>query len=167
MSRHVTGQRLILTGVIVIVSLTCRGESNLLELRLVSKIPTETAKAYPLPDRGGHSEQLLVEPEVLLNQSAVQVASPVRESDGSPEIELRLSQEGARRFGEITQRYQKRRLAIFINGRLQSAPVINQPILGGLVRISGNFTEKEADDLADKINQVASSGSLPDELKPV
>jgi preprotein translocase subunit SecD len=54
------------------------------------------------------------------------------------------------------------RIAIEIDGRVESAPTVNSPDLGSRVQITGNFTEGEAKDLA----LVLRFGSLPVELIP-
>jgi SecD/SecF fusion protein len=70
-----------------------------------------------------------------------------------PQISFELNSEGARIFGEITTEYQPKgnkffQLAIVLDGELQSAPQINEPILGGSGVISGSYTLKQAYDLA-------------------
>src|SRR6266446_6388253 len=70
-----------------------------------------------------------------------------------PEIHFELNSEGARIFEEITREYapkgNKRYLmAIVLDGEVASAAYINEPIAGGSVRITGDFTEKEAMDVA-------------------
>ena len=54
------------------------------------------------------------------------------------------------------------RIAIEIDGQIESAPSVDNPDLGRSVRITGSFTEAEAKDLA----LVLRFGSLPVELTP-
>jgi hypothetical protein len=54
----------------------------------------------------------------------------------SPRVELRLSPEGAKRFEDFTAANVKRRLAILVDGRVASAPVIMSRIAGGTVQIT-------------------------------
>lgn len=68
---------------------------------------------------------------------------------GSPKISLRFNSEGAEKFAEITRNNVGRQLAIVLDGELQSAPRINEPILGGNCEISGDFDLREAFDLAN------------------
>ncbi len=67
---------------------------------------------------------------------------------GMPEIDFSLNSEGASTFGEITRNNVGQRLAIVLDGVVISAPNINTPILGGAGQITGQFTEKEAFELA-------------------
>ena len=70
-----------------------------------------------------------------------------------PEVGFELDSEGAKIFGEITTEYQPKgnkqyQLAIVLDGELQSAPVIQSPIIGGNGVITGEYSLKEAYDLA-------------------
>lgn len=68
---------------------------------------------------------------------------------GRPKISLRFNSAGAEKFAEITRANVGRQLAIVLDGELQSAPRINEPILGGNCEISGDFDLREAFDLAN------------------
>lgn len=151
----------------IISTETIAADANLFELHLVATAPNQTAKPYALPHRDGRSETILVEPEVLLDQSAIQFANLSSESDGSPQILLWLSKDGAKRFGEITGQNINKRLAMFLDHQLRLAPVVRARIDGDRLAISGIFTQAEADALIAKLNEVASARPLPDELKPV
>ncbi len=70
------------------------------------------------------------------------------EFTGQPEILFSLDSEGAQLFGQITSENIGRRMAIILDGRLESAPVIQSAILGGSGVIHGNYSDKEAFDLA-------------------
>ncbi len=72
------------------------------------------------------------------------------------EVSLKFHPKGQRQFATLTTQYVKERFAIVLDGRLVSAPVIQEPITGGTARITGNFDEKRAKDLAT----VLKSGSL-------
>lgn len=66
-----------------------------------------------------------------------------------PQIALEFNSEGAQLFGQITADNVGRRLAIILDGKLASAPNINEPIPGGRAQITGSYTEKEAFELAN------------------
>ena len=63
-------------------------------------------------------------------------------------VSLDLTDRGGKVFGQITEKNVNRRLAIILDEVVRSAPVIRERILGGSAQISGNFTQKEAADLA-------------------
>lgn len=76
---------------------------------------------------------------------------------GEPEIILNFNAKGARTFAEVTRAHVNERLAIVLDGEVFSAPNINEPILNGRGRITGNFSFEESSLLALALR----SGSLP------
>jgi preprotein translocase subunit SecD len=80
---------------------------------------------------------------------------------GNPYVLVTFDSRGARQFADLTSRNVKRRLAIVLDGKVQSAPVIQEAITGGEASITGNFTMAEAKDLA----VVLRSGALPAPVK--
>jgi protein-export membrane protein SecD len=68
---------------------------------------------------------------------------------------------GGRQFGTVTQQNVGRYLAIVLDNKVISAPVIREPILGGRGQISGHFTAASANDLAILLR----GGALPAPLK--
>jgi SecD/SecF fusion protein len=81
-------------------------------------------------------------------------------------VHVKFTTRGAGSFGRLTTEMQpvgdKRFcLAIVLDGKVYSAPAINEPITGGNCEISGSFTREEAKMLGDAI----ASGNLPAKLK--
>ena len=75
---------------------------------------------------------------------------------GLPEVSFRMNTEGAKKFGRLTGANINRRLAIVLDGKVQSAPVIQSRITDA-GRITGRFTREQAHDLAI----VLRAGALP------
>ncbi len=76
---------------------------------------------------------------------------------GQPVVSMRFDPTGSRRFGETTSANVGKRFAIVLDGKVISAPVIQEPILGGTGQISGNFTISSANDLSVLLR----AGALP------
>ena len=76
---------------------------------------------------------------------------------GAPGVSFNLTSRGGAQFGDITGANVGRRLAIVLDGRIQSAPNIQEKIPRGQGSITGTFTEEEAQNLAI----VLRSGALP------
>lgn len=74
-----------------------------------------------------------------------------------PIVVLNFNKEGSDRFAEITRNNVGGTLAIFLDGSVISAPVIQEEILGGSATISGSFTPDEARELVRNLN----FGALP------
>lgn len=75
----------------------------------------------------------------------------------SPQVLLQFNAEGADLFASLTEANIGKEMAIFLDGTLLSAPVIQTAIYGGEANITGNFTAEEARDLAQNLN----FGALP------
>jgi len=70
------------------------------------------------------------------------------DQNNNPTINFTLNSEGAQIFGDFTAKSVGKRLAIVLDGKVYSSPVINERIGGGSGQISGNYTTAEANDLA-------------------
>jgi SecD/SecF fusion protein len=82
---------------------------------------------------------------------------------GEPVVNFKLDNEGARRFGDMTKHNIGRVLAIVLDDRVVTAPVIRSAIQGGSGEISGSFTSASANDLALLLR----AGALPAPLKVI
>jgi len=74
-----------------------------------------------------------------------------------PVVRVDFNSEGAELFGTITSANVGRLLAIFLDGKLISAPVIQDRITDGTAIISGNFTAEQARETVRNLNL----GALP------
>jgi|TARA_B110000037_G_scaffold203360_1_gene246356 SecD/SecF fusion protein len=98
-------------------------------------------------------ETLYVSKYPALTGKYVEKANPIQNAVGSYEISLNFDSEGAKRFADITTKLAGQgRLAIVLDGKLYSAPNVNEPITGGRASISGSFTQREAIELANVLN---------------
>ncbi len=86
--------------------------------------------------------------EVLLDGSYLKKAEVSTDQFGKPEVLFSLSTEGAKKFARITEANVGKRLSIILDGKVLEIAVIRERIPGGNVRISGDFTMKDAQDLA-------------------
>ncbi len=83
--------------------------------------------------------------------------------DATPVVHFSFNSIGAKKFAEATTKNRGHRLAIVLDGKILSAPSINDPIKGGEGLISGNFTVESANELALLLR----AGALPAPLKIV
>lgn len=100
--------------------------------------------------QGERLEQVVVKRkgEPGLTGNIIKKAVAMRGNLGELEIDFELTPTGAERFAEVTKENKGRRLAIVLDGQLYSAPNINEPILTGSGRITGNFDIASARELA-------------------
>ncbi|MDE2436276.1 MAG: protein translocase subunit SecD, partial [Sphingomonadales bacterium] len=78
-------------------------------------------------------------------------------------VTITFDQQGGAKFAKLTTENVKKPFAIILDGKVLSAPVIEEPIIGGTARISGSFTSDSANQLAIALR----SGALPVDLKVV
>lgn len=90
----------------------------------------------------------LLEKRVLLTGTYLADARVDFDKYNIPFLVISFDKEGARIFERITADNVNKRLAIVLNDRVYTAPVIQEKISGGRARITGNFTVEEAGDLA-------------------
>ncbi|MDR3143556.1 MAG: protein translocase subunit SecD [Puniceicoccales bacterium] len=83
---------------------------------------------------------------------SVQSAQVMTNAYGGYEISLSMTAEGRERFAEVTRRHVGHQLAIVLDGKPYSAPVIRQEIEGGQASISGDFSQREAFELSNVLN---------------
>jgi preprotein translocase subunit SecD len=86
-------------------------------------------------------------------------ARPSLDENNQPAVSFTLSNEGGRKFGNVTGENIGRQLAIILDGRVQSAPTINGRITTD-GRITGSFTNEEVSNLS----LILRSGALPAKL---
>lgn len=90
--------------------------------------------------------QLLVKRKADLTGESVTSARTFYDQRGYG-VMLNFDSEGAKKFGDLTAAHVNERFASVLDGVVQSAPVINEPIYGGSAMITGRFTETEARNL--------------------
>lgn len=84
-------------------------------------------------------------------------ADPSHDESGRPDVNFTLNRDGAERFGRVTGANVGKLLAIVLDNRVFSAPVIHGQISDRGQISGGNFTAQSANDLA----LVLRSGALP------
>lgn len=142
------------------------GRTAHLEFKVVVEDPEQVKQAVAgsVPPglklyRLEEGEPLLLKEQTVLSGDALTSARVQFDQArfNAPIVGLRFNAEGARKFGELTAQNVGRRLAIVLDGKVQSAPRIQEAIPGGEAVITGRFTPQEAADLA----LVLRVGALP------
>lgn len=94
---------------------------------------------------------------VVLNGSDLKDARAQVSQGNAAVVGLEFSEEGGRKFAELTARNIGRQIAIELDGEVLTAPVVQEAITGGRAQISGSRSVEEAEHLAILLR----SGSLP------
>ena len=134
------------------------GETPSLEFRLVKQGMENTLQN---PD-GSLNIQAFEAPALTgkhLKRAAVEFGgqSSLTSSVNEPMVRVDFDTEGSQIFEQTTRDNVGRAMGIFLDGELQSAPIIREQISGGSATISGSFTAEQAKMLARNLN----FGALP------
>ncbi|ADO45072.1 protein-export membrane protein SecD [Hydrogenobacter thermophilus TK-6] len=142
------------------------GKTALLELKLVvGSGPKEVLEqklnkdTELLPSRNPQ-EWFLVEKLPVITGADLKTAYTSTDEFGAPAVTFELTDRGARAFGDATEKNIGRRLAIVLDKKVMSAPVIRSRITDR-GQITGQFTPEEAKELAI----VLRAGALPTNVK--
>lgn len=100
--------------------------------------------------------------EIITGKDVKDATVGVDQRTNAPVVQLKLNQEGAKKFAEATQKYLGKQIAIYMDEDLVSAPTVQSVIPDGEAIITGSKNVEEAKRLAGIIK----SGALPVKLNP-
>jgi preprotein translocase subunit SecD len=141
------------------------GKTAALEFKLVDEehsvdnavkgdVPEGSYVAYM---RDGRQPILLRQQAALTGSMIDDARVSIKSSYNEPYVSISFNSEGARIFERVTRENVGKKLAILLDGKVYSAPVIRDAIAGGKAMIEGRFSDEEARDLAI----VLRAGALP------
>ena len=132
------------------------GKTANLTFRLVSD--DESDFGSELMSYEDSEKQLKISKRVMMSGDNLVNARPTFDNlNNESVVSFTLDRVGAMKFGRVTTDNVGKRLAIVLDNKIISAPVIREPILGGNGQISGSFTLQSASDFALLLR----SGALP------
>src|SRR4051812_7260516 len=141
------------------LKIVVRGPVSTREELLIGGQPPEGMQTIPgastVGGASGDRVFYLVRTVAAVTGRDVRNARPTLDENNRPAVSFTLSAEGARKFAAVTGENIGRELAIILDGRVQSAPRIDQRIQNE-ARIAGSFTPEEAQNLS----VILRSGSL-------
>ncbi len=112
-----------------------------------------------LPSAENPGQNYVIKKQVLVSGGDLTDAQPGfdQRGGGQPIVSFKFNSSGSRKFAQATTEHVKEPFAIVLDNKVISAPVIQEPIIGGQGQISGNFTVQQANDLAILLR----AGALP------
>ncbi len=147
------------------------GKTAKMSFQLVDEAADPASKTAPigddiLPQMNENTRQIM--PPIVVQRRVVVSGDRLTDAGagfdsrtGQPIVNFRFDSVGAREFGNVTKDHVGHRFAIVLDKQVISAPVINEPILGGSGMITGNFTTQTANNLSILLR----AGALPAPLK--
>ena len=137
------------------------GKTANLSFRFVTQTNEETFGSEELEFEDG-SEVANVSKRIIVSGENLIDAQPRMDNQTNETVvTFDFDRVGAKRFGRATTKGIGKRLAIVLDGKVISAPVIQEAIVAGSGQISGDFTFQSATDLALLLR----SGALPAPLE--
>ena len=136
------------------------------ELKTTPPEENDPAKQVVLPERdseGNVTARYLLGPAEVRGQAISDSKAQVDTTSGAWTVTFDLTGDGTRDWNAMAAKVGRgNRIAIDLDGVVRSAPSLEQTEFQGNGQITGNFTEREAKDLA----LVLRYGSLPVQLEP-
>lgn len=148
------------------------GKTAKLEFKLVdeSALPSDVAQGivppgsqiFPFADGTPQQGQSLAVRRLggIRGDNLTNASAGVNPQTNQQVVNIQFDTVGGRRFADLTTKNVNKPFAIILDGKVLSAPNINEPILGGSAQISGSFTAESANTLAISLR----SGALPVDL---
>ena len=133
------------------------GKTANLTFRFVTQNSNDTFGTEKLFFEDNVNEALVSKRIILSGENLLDAQPQMDNQTNQTVVSFTLDRVGAKRFGKATSTGVGKQLAIVLDGKIVSAPVIRDTIASGNGQISGNFTFQSATDLALLLR----SGALP------
>ncbi|OUR78295.1 protein-export membrane protein SecD [Alphaproteobacteria bacterium 46_93_T64] len=137
------------------------GQTAQMTFHLVNLSGSATSGSVPpgsqrLPSLNEEGRTYVIKNQIMVSGENLEDAQATFQQ-GQPVVSIRFNGLGGKQFGRVTSENVGRPFAIVLDGKVVSAPRINEPILGGAAIISGGFNVQGAQDLALLLR----AGALP------
>ncbi len=106
------------------------------------------------------SQKILLKAVPIIDGEMITDARVAYDQNSQPIVSFSLDSRGAQLFGDFSGNNVGKRMAIVLDNKVYSAPVIRERIGGGSGQISGNFSAQEASDLAIALRSGALSAPV-------
>ena len=133
------------------------GKTANLSFRFVSQNEESTFGTETIQFEDGSKEAIVSKRIIISGEHLIDAKPKMDNQTNETVVTFTLDRVGAKRFGKATTSGIGKRLAIVLDGKIISAPVVRDAIVGGSGQITGGFTFQSATDLALLLR----SGALP------
>ncbi|RPG04097.1 MAG: protein translocase subunit SecD [Pelagibacteraceae bacterium TMED267] len=133
------------------------GKTANLTFRFVTKDENDTFGVEKLKYENGIDESTVSKRIIISGDNLLDAQPRMDNQNNETVVSFSLDRVGAKRFGKATSKGIGKQLAIVLDNKIISAPVIRDTIASGSGQITGGFTFKTATDLALLLR----SGALP------
>ncbi len=123
-------------------------EERIARVNVMSEAEAKKYGDVILKDVYNEEEKYLLREIPILDGSMLSDATVGFDENNQPVINFVLNAQGGKIFGDFSGKSVGKRMAVVLDGKVYSAPVIRERIGGGRGQISGNFQVSEAHDVA-------------------
>ena len=136
---------------------TLLGKTANLTFQFITQKQGETFGTEKIFFEDGNQEAVVSKRIIISGENLVDAKPRMDTQTNETVVTFSLDRVGSKKFGKATSTGIGKRLAIILDGKIISAPVVQDAIIGGSGQITGNFTFQSATDLALLLR----SGALP------
>ena len=123
---------------------------SVIEFRAASMLPKLGYAEMTTKDA---NQKIYVSEEVLLSNIDITSAEVFFSDEKSgPQLELNMTASGKTKLAQITEQNLHKPIAILVDQRLISAPIVQEKITGGMLKISGITSVAEAKRIVDEMH---------------
>ncbi len=133
------------------------GKTANLTFRFVTNVSQDSFGSEKLKYENSNEEATVSKRIILSGENLLDAQPRMNNETNETVVSFTLDRVGAKRFGKATSTGIGKQLAIVLDGKIISAPVIRDTIASGSGQITGGFTFQSATDLALLLR----SGALP------
>jgi preprotein translocase subunit SecD len=99
----------------------------------------------------GTTQKVYIPKKADATTADIAEAKAALDGGGKPAIDIAFTKEGAKKMLALTEKHRDKPLAILVNGKVVSAPVVREKF-GARAQITGAFTQEEVESLVKAIN---------------
>ncbi len=123
-------------------------DASILEIRAASVDPMD---GWTKSDAVIGGSRVWISPDIAVDASMVLIAEPIKDQNGRNAVLIDLDDEGTEALRRLTTAWISRPLAVFIDGRVVTTPILQSTLSRKFVVASDEITEEQAEDLARRL----------------
>jgi preprotein translocase subunit SecD len=143
---------LVILAVATVFALGCESvpdaDASILEIRAASIDPMD---GWTESDAVIGGSRVWISPDITVDASMVLLAEPIKDGSGRNAVLVDLDDAGTEALRRLTTAWISRPVAVFIDGRIVTTPILQSELSRKFVVASAEITEEQAEDLARRL----------------
>jgi preprotein translocase subunit SecD len=142
----------VILAAVAILSMGCESvpdaDASILEIRAASIDPMD---GWTRSDAVIGGSRVWISPDITVDASMVLLAEPIKDGSGRNAVLVDLDDAGTEALRRLTTAWISRPVAVFIDGRIVTTPILQSELSRKFVVASAEITEEQAEDLARRL----------------